>query len=83
MVSSVDEPHPLIAAKPSQVTSDYYSASDAPREKEEIAMATVNHTGPVTNDDDKTSATGSTEEAKEVCVIIHTIIHTSQGSVVG
>ena len=64
---AVEKPRPLMSTKPPQVTSDYHSASDTPREDDKpVAMATANHTGPVAHDNDKTSPTDATEGAKEV-----------------
>ena len=66
------KPQPLMATKPPQVTSDYHSASDTPREEETVSTAMVNHAGPVANDN-KASATGTTEGTKEVCsFVLHT-----------
>ena len=73
METIVEKPRPLMSTKPPQVTSDYHSASDTPREEERVAMAMANHTGPVANSNDKPSAASVSDEPKEVCTTKYSI----------
>ncbi len=66
METVVEKPRPLMSTKPPQVTSDYHSASDTPREEQMVAMATVNHTGPVASSNDRVSAASVSDGPKEV-----------------
>jgi hypothetical protein len=71
METVVEKPPPLMSTKPPQVTSDYHSASDTPRQEEMVAMATVNHTGPAASSNDKSSAASVADGPKEVGTTKH------------
>ena len=62
-----NKPRPLMEMKPSQVTSDYHSASDTPRDENLVTMVTESHAGAIVNGEmSSTAVSVEGEGTKEV-----------------